>query len=162
MCEYTPVSSRHTITPSETQAPVEVVARHSDMPLFFFGTLLVLLGLAVYFSGILFSIFRLLLHLREPFRTWNQAIIWFSGVPSTLGVILVAADLAFLLPGKRRRSRVEGLPPISDRNVVVVLTAYNDDKSIAGAVADFRNHPAVRRVIVVDNGPHHRRLTGPL
>jgi glycosyltransferase involved in cell wall biosynthesis len=33
----------------------------------------------------------------------------------------------------------------------VVLTAYNDEASIAAAVADFRAHAKVRRVIVVDN-----------
>lgn len=144
------VVSKHTSVDSATEASA-AAPRYWDMPLFLFGTLLVLLGLAAYFGGIVFSIFRLSLHLPEPFRTWNQAIIWYSGIPSTLGVILIAADLALLLPGKRRRSLAERLPPVSDRRVVVALTAYNDEKSIADAVADFRVHPAVRRVIVVDN-----------
>ena len=131
------------------------MAGRREIPLFLFGALLIGLGLSIYFSGIVLSIIRLAVNfrdpLREPFHSWNEAVIWYSGVPSTLGVILVAADLALLLPGKRRRSRVEALPPVTDRHVVAVLTAYNDDKSIGGAVQDFRNHPAVRRVIVVDN-----------
>lgn len=143
------------IATSETKAPAEAVARHREIPLCLFGALLIGLGLAVYFGGIVLSIFRLVLNFREPFRepfrTWNQVVIWYSGVPSTLGLVLVVADLVFLLPGKRKRSRVAALPPVSDRQVVAVLTAYNDEKSIAGAVEDFRNHPAVRRVIVVDN-----------
>lgn len=150
-----PVNSQPTIASSEAEAPSKVVAHHREVPLFLYGVLLILLGLSIYFSGIVLSIFRLALNFREPsagtFRTWNEAVIWYSGVPSTLGIILVAADLAFLLPGKRRRSRVEQLPPVSNRQVVVALTAYNDEKSIAAAVEDFRNHPGVRRVIVVDN-----------
>lgn len=149
------MNSRPTIASAETEAPAKEAARRREVPLFLFGALLILLGLAIYFGGIALSIFRLALNFREPFRepfrSWNMAVIWYSGVPSTLGVILVAADLAFLLPGKRRRSRAEQLPPVSNRQVVAVLTAYNDEKSIAGAVEDFRNHPAVRRVIVVDN-----------
>src|ERR1035437_412717 len=146
-----PVNLEPTIASSETEAPAEAVARRREIPLFLFGALLIVLGLGVYFGGIVLSIFRLVLNLGEPFRTWNEAVIWYSGVPSTLGLLLVVADLVLLLPGKRKRSRVEALPPVSDRQVVAVLTAYNDEKSIAGAVEDFRNHPAVRRVIVVDN-----------
>jgi glycosyltransferase involved in cell wall biosynthesis len=43
------------------------------------------------------------------------------------------------------------LKPVDDRHVVVALTAYNDEESIGHAVADFSNHPMVKRVIVVDN-----------
>jgi GT2 family glycosyltransferase len=68
-----------------------------------------------------------------------------------LGLVLAAADLALLLPGKRRRARSEILEPVSDRHIVVVLTAYNDEASIGNAVADFRDHPLVTSVIVVDN-----------
>jgi len=125
--------------------------RHAEVPLFLFGALLGLLGLAIYFAGIMFSVVRLLLHLGEPFRSWNAAIIWWSGLPCTLGLALAGLDLALLLPEKRRRARTAGLLPCSDRRMVVALTAYNDQESIAAAVEDFRRHPAVRRVIVVDD-----------
>lgn len=125
--------------------------RSSGIPLFFFGSLLGLLGLSVYYVGILLSIVRLAFHLGEPFRAWTAAIIWWSGLPSTLGVILAAADLVLMLPAKRRRSRAVLLPPVLDRQVVIALTAYNDRQSIAAAVTDFRNHPRVSCVIVVDN-----------
>jgi len=125
--------------------------RRGQLPLMFIGSLLGLFGLAMYFGGILFSIVRLILRLGEPFRSWNQAIIWYSGAPTTLGVALAALDLAFMLPGKRKLLRREQLEPVSDRRAVVALTAYNDEQSIASAVADFRSHPLVRRVIVVDN-----------
>jgi Glycosyl transferase family 2 len=140
-----------TVYRSRAGAFASLRGRSKDVPLFFFGTLLIILGLAIYFFGMLFSMMRLTLHLGEPFRTINQAIVWYSGIPSTLGLVLAAADLALLLPGKRRRSRVQTLEPVFDRHVVVALTAYNDEQSIADAVADFRNHPLVKRIIVVEN-----------
>ncbi len=127
------------------------LVRGGDIPLFFLGSLLLLLGLSIYFLGILLSIFRVGLQLGEPFQAWNETLVWYSGVPSTLGLVFMATDLALLLPGKRRRSRLDKLELITDRHLVVALTAYNDEESIADAVADFRNHPLVERVIVVDN-----------
>jgi cellulose synthase/poly-beta-1,6-N-acetylglucosamine synthase-like glycosyltransferase len=122
-----------------------------EIPLLFIGTMLGLSGLAAYFCGILLSVGRLIFHLGEPFRSWNEAIVWYSGVPVTLGLLLAALDLALLFPRKRRWSRREHLEPVSTRRVMVALTAYNDEESIAGAVADFRRHPLVNEVIVVDN-----------
>jgi glycosyltransferase involved in cell wall biosynthesis len=43
------------------------------------------------------------------------------------------------------------LAAITDLRLVVALTAYNDEESIADAVVDFLNHPLVECVIVVDN-----------
>jgi hypothetical protein len=139
------------IPQAQNRAVGSTLARDKDVPLFFFGMLCMVAGLSLYFIGILFSVFRLMLNLNEPFQTWNQAIVWYSGVPSTLGVVLAAADLAFLFPRKRKRSRSQTLEPVADRHVVVALTAYNDEESIGPAVADFSNHPMVKRVIVVDN-----------
>src|SRR5262245_812291 len=132
-------------------AGASAIRRRNLIPLFFFGTLLVLFSATLYFFGMLFSIFRLLLGLGEPYRTWNEAIVWYSGIPCTLGIILAALDLAFLLPAKRMGLRRKPPEPVMDRQVVVALTAYNDEDSIGEAVADFRNHPLVRRVVVVDN-----------
>jgi cellulose synthase/poly-beta-1,6-N-acetylglucosamine synthase-like glycosyltransferase len=122
-----------------------------DVPLFLFGALFIILGMAMYFFGELVSIIRLMLRLGEPFRSWNEAIVWYSGMPFTLGLILAAADLVLLLPGKRRRSLSHILEPVLDRHCVVALTAYNDEASIADAVADFRGHPLVKKIIVVEN-----------
>jgi glycosyl transferase family 2 len=128
------------------------IKREKELPpLFFLGTLLVVFGVGLYFFSIVFSVFRLLFQLPEPFRSWNVAILWYSGVPATLGLGLAALDLALLFPAKRRSSRRKVLNPLADRRVVVALTAYNDEASIGQAVADFRRHPLVRRIIVVDN-----------
>ena len=42
-------------------------------PLFFLGSLLIVFGLGVYFFGIVFSMFRLIFQLGEPFYTWNTS-----------------------------------------------------------------------------------------
>ena len=124
-------------------------------PLMFFGSLLTLAGFAWYLAGIMFSVVRLGLNLGEPFRTWNEQILWYSGVPTTFGIALVALDLALLLPAKRSASRRE-LPSVPREQVVVALTAYNDEASIGHAVEDFRRHPLVFSVIVVDNNSRDR------
>jgi len=125
-------------------------------PLFFLGSLMILFGLGTYFFGIAFSMFRLLFQLGEPFRSWNEAIVWYSGLPTTIGVCLAGLDLALLLPAKRRESRRRVLAPVMDKREVVALTAYNDEESIGPAVADFARHPLVKRVIVVDNNSMDR------
>src|SRR5262245_53202804 len=124
---------------AKPRALVTAADSYRVLPLFFFGTLLGLLGFVIYLSGIFFSVARLVLHLREPLRSRKKAIVWYSGLPCTLGLTLAATDLALLLPRKRMLSRREGLSPISDRQVVVVLTSYNDEKSIGDSVEDFRN-----------------------
>jgi len=148
--------SNQLFTPAETAVPRASTSHRAslgkgEVPLFFFGTLLAITGAFTYFLGVVFSIFRLTLQLGEPFRTWNAAIVWYSALPCTVGLLLAAADLAFLLPGKRKRSRRDRPSVVGDRHVVVALTAYNDESSIAAAVSDFRGHPLVRQVIVVDN-----------
>ncbi len=128
----------------------------ASLPFFFIGVLLVLLGFSIYFAGILFAVVRIALQLKEPFRAWNEAVVWYSGLPVTLGLGLVALDLALMFPEKRRQSRRRVLDPVRERKVVVALTAYNDELSIAQAVADFQSHPLVERVIVVDNNSKDR------
>ena len=125
-------------------------------PLFFYGSLLVLVGLAMYFAGLVLSCFRLALNLGEPFRTWNTQVVWYSGLPMTLGIALASLDLALLLPAKRSASLRRGLAAVPRQPVVVALTAYNDEASIGQAVADFRAHPMVSSVIVVDNNSRDR------
>ena len=126
------------------------------VPFAFYGSLLLLLGLTMYFSGILFAIVRIVFHLGEPFLEINRAIIWYSGIPFTLGLLLVGLDLGLFLPSKRRSSRRSDLEPVRNRHMVVALTAYNDEESIGYAVNDFLVHPLVAGVIVVDNNSRDR------
>lgn len=122
--------------------------------LLLWGILLLGTGLAIYLFGILFSIFRLLFAHSITVARWNQNIIWYSGIPTTIGLALSAIDLFVLLPRKRQGPRwINGdeTAGLDFQHVTVVLTAYNDEQSIAAAVADFRGHRLVQRVIVVSN-----------
>jgi glycosyltransferase involved in cell wall biosynthesis len=121
------------------------------LPFVFYGVLFLCLGIGLYIVGVLFSIVRLLLALGEPWRSWNENFIWYSGVPSTIGIVGIAVDFALLLPAKRRNARLKDVGTVRNRRLTVVLTAYNDEASIGAAVQDFRGHPMVDRVIVVDN-----------
>jgi glycosyltransferase involved in cell wall biosynthesis len=85
-------------------------------------------------------------------------LLWISGVPTTIGIILIAVDLGAYLPLKRRGVR-KVMPPLPEKPVItVVLTAYNDELSISSAVRDFLAHPQVKRVIVVSNNSKDRTI----
>jgi glycosyltransferase involved in cell wall biosynthesis len=71
------------------------------------------------------------------------------------GGVLIAAELVLQLPKNRAHRRV-AVNPIVNPRLTVVLTAYNDEASIGAAVADFRAHPSVERVLVVDNDSSDR------
>lgn len=130
-------------------------------PFLLWGVVILLIGLAFYIAGILFSLVRLLLQLGPAAYDWNQQIIWYSGIPTSFGLLLCAIDLVFMLGKKRRYPRwVEGheAGKLEESPVTVVLTAYNDEDAIATAVKDFTQHPAVKRVIVVSNNSSDRTM----
>src|SRR5215472_13468459 len=87
-----PRASRRTLAPTR-------------IPLCYWGVWALLIGLSLYFSAIFFSIVRLLLLQRHLFVDLIAALLWASGFPTTIGIILIALDLAFLLPLKRRGDR---------------------------------------------------------
>ena len=81
----------------------------------------------------------------------NEWIVWYSGVPLSLGMLLAGLDL-FLLLGRKRSTRANvRYEKVASPRLIVALTAYNDEQSIVEAVADFRAHPLVDEVIVVSN-----------
>ncbi len=129
----------------------------SRLPLFYWGIICLCAGFAGFMTGNVLSIFRLLLRLPEQYRTWNQLVVWYSGMPTSLGVVLIAADLVFLFPKKRRHGAVRNESTLAPK-VTVVLTAYNDEESIGPAVRDFASSPFVERVVVVSNNSKDQTL----
>jgi uncharacterized protein with PIN domain len=118
--------------------------------LLLYGLFLIGGGLAAYLFGVLMDLLRRLLLPAPAFTVLGQEIVWYSGVPVLFGILLAAADFVFLVPFKRRKHGVRfDLPTVAE--VTAVLTAYDDEESIGAAVDDFRSHPRVKRVIVVDN-----------
>lgn len=146
--------------PSPKSSRVEV-ASHSPARLLLWGILFVCAGFGTYLVGIVFSVFRLLFAHGPQMARWNADVIWYSGVPTTLGLVLSAIDLFIMLPKKRHLPRwIQGDEggDLSDERVTVVLTAYNDEESIGEAIADFRAHRRVQRVIVVSNNSNDRTM----
>src|SRR5688572_21287720 len=85
------------------------IQRAMGAPFLLWGGLILILGLSIYLLGILLSIVRLLVPLGPVAEGWIQAIIWYSGVPTSLGVLLCLIDLIFMLGRKRKCPRwVEG------------------------------------------------------
>lgn len=119
-------------------------------PLLLYGILLFSLGIAVYLFGVVLVVPRLLFGLNAVLLPLNEAIVWYSGMPVMAALLLAMFDL-FVLLGRRRQPGPVRFEPVADPGVTVALTAYDDEDSIAGAVEDFRAHPLVRRVIVVNN-----------
>jgi hypothetical protein len=144
-----PAPERGTLTqPQETKT---VSSKFTKMPLFYWGVLCLCVGQLLYFLSICLSILRVF-----TFRTGflvlaTRRMLWTSGFPTTIGLLLTALDLALILPLKRRATRhvIQPLPP--EPSCTVALTAYNDEASIYEAAKDFLAHPRVRRVIVVSN-----------
>jgi hypothetical protein len=115
-----------------------------------------LLGVFMYAAAVLIAAFRYLTSMADDLFALSAVIIWNSGLPTFSFFVCAAVDLFLLLPSKRRRDPYVPDAPLSDRTLAVILTAYNDEKSIALAVKDFINHPFVKRVIVIDNNSRDR------
>lgn len=120
------------------------------VPLLLYGVLCVCFGMAMYLTGILMVFPRLIPGLNAVLMPVNEWIVWYSGMPITLGFVLAGIDIFLFFPAKRSRMEVRQ-DPITERQVTVALTAYNDELSITAAVEDFLRHPLVRTVIVVSN-----------
>jgi glycosyltransferase involved in cell wall biosynthesis len=77
---------------------------------------------------------------------------WFEVTFALLsaGFFLAALDLVVLY-NALRPPRTLAWRPLEDARVVVAMTAYDDEASIGDAVREFRAHPRVAEVVVVDN-----------
>jgi hypothetical protein len=130
---------------------MSVIRNGQNTRLLMYGMLLLTLGLATFLCGVLLALPRHLLPYNEVFLAVNEAIVWYSGVPIVLGLILAMADLFVLLAYKRSARAEVRYDAVVDPRVIVALTAYNDEASIGDSVRDFMEHPLVREVIVVSN-----------
>lgn len=130
--------------------PNQVVGHPLNKPFLLYGVLCFVVGMAMYVTGVLLVFPRYLLNLHallDPVAEW---LVWYSGVPIMIGIVLALFDLLYMLQHKKPDVPVRYIP-VQRRRVTVALTAYNDEDSIAGAVEDFLAHPLVERVIVVSN-----------
>lgn len=129
-----------------------------NIAFFYWGSLSILIGLAMYLTAVPVGIISLIGRLHNPWIDYYHTLMKWSTVPVCIGIVLIALDLGLMLPKKRRTHRLVEGSPLPIDGVTVALTAYNDEKSIAEAVSDFRAHPLVRRVIVVSNNSKDRTM----
>lgn len=116
-----------------------------------YGVVVTIIGATTYLVGVLMALPRRMLFGDLEFMLQvNEALVWYSGVPLLIGLVLILVDLFVLYPKKRTNGYII-YKPISNKFITVVLTAYNDEGSIKDAVRDFQSHPLVRRVIVISN-----------
>jgi hypothetical protein len=125
----------------------QVLARFRAM---MWGALFLAAGLLIYLLGVVFASVRHLFAAWLPVEEISRAVIWYAGIPVFAGLLLAGFELVVLVPLKRRTTEVP-FDFVQERSVTAVLTALNDEESIGAAVRDFRAHPLVRRVLVIDN-----------
>ena len=118
-------------------------------PLLLYGIFLVLTGLAVHLVGAVALMLMFVISATAPASIWYGLLVASASLV-LIGGVLGLIDMLALLPGKRVHDVM--IDPPSMRFVTVVLTAFNDEESVGLAVDDFRTHPSVRRIVVVDNG----------
>jgi hypothetical protein len=123
-------------------------------PLMLYGALSAALGFGLQTCAGLWAFFSSFTEAGSVPR-FGIPLFSYSAIPVIVGVFLVAAELVFQLPKKRAHRHVVA-NTIQNRELTVVLTAYNDELSIGPSVADFLSHPMVRRVLVVDNNSTDR------
>ena len=123
-----------------------------------YGMLLICVGFTLYLLGVLMAIPRHLLGGGPKLLKLNELLVWYSGVPVMLGLGMALLDLFVLLSHKRSPRLEVRHHPVFNVDLTVVLTAYNDEDSIADAVRDFRSHPHVVEVIVVSNNSDDRTI----
>lgn len=118
--------------------------------LLMWGVLCICFAGAMYLVGVFMVVPRAVVH-SPTMLAINEWIVWYSGIPLVLGMLLAGLDLFVLLGRKRSMRHDVRYETIGKPRLVVALTAYNDEESISAAVADFRTHPLVDEVIVVSN-----------
>src|SRR5947199_3216354 len=122
-----------------------------------YGFLLVSIAFGTYVIGVFLGPIRWLFLNPPAFRHFNELLIWYTGVPLVAGSTLIAWDLIRNVNRLRSAKSIRNDPP-ANRLLTVTLTAYNDEKSIVGAVQDFLSHPLVKRVIVISNNSTDRTM----
>ncbi len=121
-----------------------------QLHLLMWGVLCICLAGTMYLCGVAMVVPRLLFP-SPVLLSINEWIVWYSGVPLSVGVLLAGLDLFLLLSLKRSKRDAVRYDTIVSPRLIVALTAYDDEESILEAVTDFRAHPLVDEVIVVSN-----------
>jgi uncharacterized membrane protein len=71
-----------------------------------YGIIFSLIGVALYLVGVLIAIPRRLLFNTAEALKFNEFLVWYSGVPVLIGLMLILIDLFVLFPKKRRNDSI--------------------------------------------------------
>jgi glycosyltransferase involved in cell wall biosynthesis len=115
-----------------------------------YGVVFIVLGNIGFFIGAGMGVLRLIFFPNKEFLEFIQSLLWYSALPVVLGSILILIDLVTNVRNKRKLKKLKNLP-LSNNRITVVLTAYNDEDSIAMSIKDFIERPEVERVVVISN-----------
>jgi hypothetical protein len=152
------LDEKRSTPPAEIQKPDSIRRGKSTTTWFaLYGFLFVSIALFAYVTNVLLGPLRLLLLDPPFFLRINELAVWYSGIPLVIGALLIGWDLFRNVPQIRAAKFVRNDPP-ANRFLTVALTANNDERSIGGAVQDFRAHPLVKRVIVISNNSTDRTM----
>lgn len=122
-----------------------------------FGVFFILFGLLLYLIGITMAIPRRIFFDTELALQINHFITWYSGFPIIVGFLMMLYDILYMLSGKNKKYEYQYMP-LQNKNVTVILTAYNDEDSIGASVRDFLSHPLVLRVLVISNNSSDKTM----
>ena len=130
------LDEKRSASSAEIQKPDSIGRGKSTTTWFaLYGFLLVSLALAAYVLGVLLGPLRLLMLDPPLFRRFNEGLVWYSGIPLVIGMLLISWDLFRNVTRIRQAKYVRNDPP-ANRFLTVALTAYNDERSVGGALND--------------------------
>jgi hypothetical protein len=75
-----------------------ILCKFFVFPASLYGFLIVGAGFAIYFLGVCSGFLRIFLDAQERWLGVISAIVWYSGIPVTIGLVLILIDLVILLP----------------------------------------------------------------
>ena len=126
-------------------------------PYAMWGVSIIFIGLFLYLCGVFIASINKIIVSDAIFHL-SQNLVWYSGIPIVVGFILILHDIILIVPKKRQNKILKNNPP-KNCNLVVTLTAYNDEKSIYKSVMDFKKHKHVSKVIVVSNNSTDKTIS---
>lgn len=135
--------------PTSNSLPFGDQGRYPRLALW--GLIIASAAVVIYLVGVVSAAILAPFDIDRGVSAW---LVWSSGAPMLVGLLLILIDVRFIANKRRRGHEVHEAPLPPD--MTVVLTAYNDELSIGQAVADFAAHPLAKRVIVIDNNSSDR------
>lgn len=119
------------------------------------GLLVMSFGLAVYIVAATSAAAIALISWRTRSSSWLTSLVWYSGIPTVVGFVFLTLGM-LRRAARQAESREMTVRSVAGAPIVVGLTAWNDEDAVGRAVEDFRSHPLVTSVFVVENSSTDR------